>query len=69
MVAGEKEANEGTIDIRTRENKRLGTKRVDELHEYFLSLMPANSKRYEQFYEKAWNPANYAADACGGHGA
>jgi len=43
LVAGEKEATEGTIDIRTRENKRLGTKRVDELNEYFNSLLPANS--------------------------
>lgn len=32
LVAGEKEATEGTIDIRDRDNKRHGTKRIDELH-------------------------------------
>lgn len=66
LVAGEKEENEGTIDIRTRENKRLGTMRVDELNEYFSTLLPAKSKQYESLYEKAWNPANYAAGACKG---
>lgn len=35
LVCGEKEAQTGQVDIRSRENKRLGTKRIDLLHEYF----------------------------------
>lgn len=35
LVAGEDEANSGTIDIRTRDNERMGKMRVDELHDYF----------------------------------
>jgi hypothetical protein len=59
LVAGEKEANDGTVDIRTRDNERIGTKRIDELHNYFTSLLPAHSDKYEKFYENAWNPANF----------
>jgi len=40
LVAGEEEAKTGELDIRTRENKRIGKMRVDKLHEYFQSLMP-----------------------------
>lgn len=35
LVAGEEEAQNGTIDIRTRENQRLGKMRIDKLHDYF----------------------------------
>jgi len=35
LVAGEKEQAAGTVDIRTRENKRIGTMKVDELHQHF----------------------------------
>jgi len=34
-VAGEQEQNTGTVDIRSRDNERIGKMRVDELHEYF----------------------------------
>lgn len=40
LIAGEEEAKSGMVDIRTRDNKRLGKMRVDELHAYFESLMP-----------------------------
>lgn len=40
LVAGEKEAGTGEVTIRTRENKIIGRKRVDKLHEYFQALMP-----------------------------
>jgi threonyl-tRNA synthetase len=40
LVAGEEEMEQGTIDIRTRENQRLGKMRVDKLHEYLQSLLP-----------------------------
>lgn len=35
LVAGAEEADAGQVDIRTRENKRMGKMRVDELHHYF----------------------------------
>jgi hypothetical protein len=57
----------GTVDIRTRENKRIGKMRIDELHAYFQSLIPAKSNAFEKFYEKAWKPpAGAAAGGCGG---
>jgi hypothetical protein len=53
----------GTVDIRTRDNQRMGKMRIDKLHEYFQSLMPNKSRMYEQFYEKAWNPANFVDES------
>jgi len=35
LVAGEEEAATGTVDIRTRDNQRMGKLRVDELHDFF----------------------------------
>lgn len=35
LVAGEEEANTGTVDIRTMDNERKGKMRVDKLHEHF----------------------------------
>jgi threonyl-tRNA synthetase len=43
LVAGEDEAKNGTVDIRTRENVRIGKMRIDELHDYFQHLMPAKA--------------------------
>lgn len=51
-MAGEKESAEGTVDIRTRENKRMGSMRIDKLHEYFQALMPKNSNAHDKFYSK-----------------
>jgi len=59
LVAGEEEVKNGTVDIRTRENKRMGKMRIDKLVAYFESLMPAKSTMYQQFYEKAWDPAQF----------
>ena len=64
MIAGEEEAKSGMVDIRTRDNKRLGKMRVDELHAHFESLMPKNSSKYEKFYEKAWDPSQFNAGCC-----
>jgi len=63
LVAGEKEQAAGTVDIRTRENKRIGTMRVDELHEYFMTLMPPRSGAYGKFYAEAWDSAKFQAGA------
>lgn len=67
LVAGEKEAETGTVDVRTRENKRIGAKRIDKLHEYFLALLPRLSNAHEKFYSKQWNIDDYAANTRHGH--
>lgn len=68
ICAGEKEMNEGTVDIRTREEKRMGTMRIDKFHEHLQTLYPAKSKAFEQFYAKAWDPAHFSPTTCdGGH--
>jgi len=43
----------------------MGKMRVDELHYYFQSLMPAKSGAFERFYADAWQAPEGAA-ACGG---
>ena len=62
-MAGEEEMKTGTVDIRTRDNQRMGKMRIDKLHEYFQSLMPSKSRMYEQFYEKAWDPVNFVDES------
>ena len=59
LVAGEEEQKSGTVDVRSRENVRLGKMRIDKLHEYFQSLLPAKSDAYKKFYENEWDPAEY----------
>ena len=68
LVAGEKEAETGTVDVRTRENKRIGAKRIDQLHEYFLALLPKHSNAQTKFYEKQWNIDDYVDQDKVGHG-
>lgn len=43
----------------------MGKMRVDELHYYFQSLMPAKSGAFERFYADAWKVPE-GASACGG---
>ena len=64
LIAGEDEAATGEVDIRTRDNKRMGKMKLDELNEYFKSLLPQNSKRYEQFYAEAWDPTKFNTGCC-----
>jgi len=64
LVAGEDEMNSGTIDIRTRDNERAGKMRIDELHDYFQSILPSKSNMYEKFYEKAWDPKDFSVGTC-----
>lgn len=59
LVCGEEEVKSGTVDVRSREDARLGKMRVDELHKYFQSLMPLESEKSKNLYSKAWNPADY----------
>lgn len=35
MVAGEEEVASGMVDIRTRDNERMGKMRIDQLDEHF----------------------------------
>lgn len=59
-MAGEQESKSGEVDIRTRENKRIGRKRIDKLHEYFQALLPGKSNAYRKYYEKQWNIDEFA---------
>lgn len=65
LAAGEEEEKNGTVDIRNRENERIGKMRVDELHHYFQSLMPNKSTAYEKFYAEAWDPTKFSTATCG----
>lgn len=53
--------NSGAVDVRTREEKRIGKMRVDDLVKMFEEQMPAKSKNFEDFYNKAWKPEDYPA--------
>jgi nitrate reductase alpha subunit len=64
-VAGEEEASSGMVDIRTRDNERMGKMRIDQLHEHFQSLYPSKSNKYEEFYAKAWDPSQFSTATCG----
>lgn len=50
LVVGEDEMNAGAVDLRTREEKRMGKYRVDDLIKLFESLQPEKSKNFESFY-------------------
>lgn len=59
LVAGEDEMKAGLVDVRTRDNKRHGKMRVDELADHLKSLEPEASNSSKRMYEKAWNPADF----------
>lgn len=65
LIAGEDEAATGEVDIRTRDNKRMGKMKLDDLNEYFKSLLPQNSSMYEKFYAEAWDPKKFNTGCCG----
>lgn len=64
LVAGEKEMETGTVDVRLRDGKdggeRIGVWRIDDLAKHLHTLNPAPSQSHTDFYKKMWNPANYA---------
>jgi len=49
----------GMVDVRTRDSERVGKMRVDEVANYFRSLLPKPSSKFESKYSKAWNPKDY----------
>jgi len=67
LVVGEEEEKTGCVDIRSRNNERIGKKRVDEAHYFFQTLLPKHSSMYEKFYAKAWDPSKFSVGSCSGH--
>lgn len=66
LVAGEQEMAEGTIDVRTRDNKRHGKWRIDDLAEHLdKTERPPRSEAYNRMYANAYDPSKYARDAEG----
>lgn len=49
----------GCIDVRTREEKRLGKMRIDQLADMFDGLMPERSKNFKEFYSKSWKSEDF----------
>jgi len=66
LIAGEEEERTGTVDIRTRDNERIGKMRCDDLHLYFQTLKPDLGSKYEEFYAEAWDPKKYEKCCAGG---
>lgn len=49
----------GLVDVRTRDNKRHGKMRVDDLVAHLNTLEPQVSNAESKYYEGAWDPSNY----------
>ncbi len=59
VVAGEEEVKTGTVDVRTRDGKREGKFRIDDFVKHLLEQSPKQSKTFDNFYEKVWDPQAY----------
>ena len=59
---GEKEAATGTADVRTRDNTRHGAIRIDKIAEMLKAEEPAPAKKFDTFYEKAFDPKAFFGD-------
>lgn len=59
LVVGEKEQRYGTVDIRSREQQQIGSKRVDEAADFFRSLIPKRSNQFFDLISKAWSPNDF----------
>jgi threonyl-tRNA synthetase len=66
LVAGEEEAHDGQVDVRSRDGQRVGKFRIDDLVTYFKSLEPKPSRSHDNLYSKVWNPADFPAKIEGG---
>ncbi len=69
LVAGEDEMSAGLVDVRTRDNKRHGKKRIDELVKMLEAEEPEPAKKFAEFYKKAFNPSKFFKDSADGAGA
>lgn len=69
LVAGEDEMAAGLVDVRTRDNQRIGKYRVDDFAEHLKTLALKQSTSHERMYAKAWDPSQYArGDGAGSAG-
>jgi len=59
LVAGEDEMEMGCVDVRTRDNKRHGKMRIDDVAKHLESLKPEASSNVKTMYAKAWNPEDF----------
>ena len=59
LVAGEEEAAVGMVDIRSRDNQRVGKMRVDDLVKFFLDQNPKPSRSHDKLYSKMWSPKDF----------
>ena len=62
LVAGEDEMKAGTVDVRTRDNKRHGKIRVPKVADILAAEIPVQSSKFDNFYKNAFNPADYYDD-------
>ena len=65
LVAGEEEMGQGLVDVRTRDNKRHGKKRIDEVARMLQAESPPPSTISNKFYKKAFDPAKFFGDVQG----
>lgn len=54
--------NEGLLDVRTRDNKRHGKLRVDEVVRMLENEKPKPASAFKDFYAKAFDPAKFYGD-------
>ena len=59
LVAGEEEAKEGCVDVRSRDGQRIGKMRVDALAKYFEDLTPKPSRSHDHLYSQVWKAEDY----------
>jgi len=59
LVAGEEEMRTGTVDVRTRDEKRHGKLRVNTLVDMFNDHYPKPPQKFHDKYAKMWNPDDY----------
>ena len=45
--------------MRSREDKVVGTMRIDEIAHFFEALLPKKSNSFEQLYSKVWKPEDF----------
>lgn len=58
-MAGEEEAKDGMVDIRSRDNQRIGKMRIDALVQFFNEQNPKPSRSHENLYSNVWRPEDY----------
>jgi len=59
LVAGETEAKNGTVNVRTRANEVKGEFRVDDFADTLIDEIPKSSAAHTNYFAKMWKPENY----------